>query len=173
MGSRPSTSISPGEARENRSRTAHPNEGDQTSNEVAGPEESTLGYEDYQERREWRGYNPRLLCAYDPRSYPRQMSNLWGADDEARGDHNGAADGSRWGIDLEPGMVDDDAVEDDYYSSIGVEAAYCRAAAGSHAAGVQDGEPGGNEVGPIPFGGQGSVMYSYRESRKMRFGTCL
>ena len=36
MGSRPSTSIGPGEARGIRSRTAHPNEGDPTSNEVAG-----------------------------------------------------------------------------------------------------------------------------------------
>ena len=68
-------------------------------------------------------------------------------------------------------MVDDDAVEDDYYSGIGVEAAYCRAAASSHTAGVQDGDLGGDEVGPVPFGGQGSVIYSYRESSKMRFGT--
>ena len=171
MGSRPSTSISPGEARGSRSRTAHPNEGDQTSNEVAGPEESTLGYEDYQERREWPGYNPRLPCAYDPSSYPSVMSNMGEVDDEARGDLDGAADRSQGGINLEHDMVHDDAVEDDYYSSIGVEAAHCRAAAESHAASARDGEPGGTEVGSAPFGGQGSVMYTYRESSKMRFGT--
>ena len=68
-------------------------------------------------------------------------------------------------------MVDDDAAEGDYFSGIGVEEAYCRAAANSHTAGVQDGDLEGGEVGPVPFGGQGSVMYSYRESTKMRFGT--
>ena len=80
-------------------------------------------------------------------------------------DHRGA---SIWSMIC---TVYDDAVEDDYFSSIGVEAAYCRAVADSHAAGVQDGEPGGSEVGLVPFGGQGSVMHTYRESSKMRFGT--
>ena len=86
MVSRPSTPSSPGEAIGSQTRTGHPVRGRQSSNvfgirrgaggaecvddEVAGPEEITLGYEDYQERREWSGYNPRLPCAYDPSGYP-------------------------------------------------------------------------------------------------------
>ena len=68
-------------------------------------------------------------------------------------------------------MVHDCAFDDEYLSSIGVEAAYCRAAADSHTVSCADDESGGAEVGSAPFGGQGSVMYTYRESSKMRFGT--
>ena len=69
MGSRPSTPNSPSEAIGSQTRTGHPIGGYQFSNgrgfrrgadsaecgddEVVGPEEITLGYEDYQERREW------------------------------------------------------------------------------------------------------------------------
>ena len=52
------------------------------------------------------------------------MGSMREADDEARGDLDGAADRSQGGINLEHDMVHDDAVEDDYYSSIGVEAAW-------------------------------------------------
>ena len=167
MGSRPSKSISSGEARGSRAQTGHPNEGDQSSNVVMGPLEPILGYEEYQERREWPGYGPLLPGSGFRR---RALTTEW-FDDEAEGDLDAGADGSQGGVHLEHDMVHDDVAEDDYYSSIGVEGAYCRAAAESHATSVKDGESGGTEVGSAPFGGQGSVMYTYRESSKMRFGT--
>ena len=113
------------------------------------------------------GYDPLL-----PSSGFRQHapSAEW-IDDEAGGNLDAGGGGSQGGIPPEHVVVDDDAIEDEYYSSIGVEAADCRAAADSHAACVRDGEPGGTEVGSAPFGGQGSVMYTYRESSKTRFGT--
>ena len=51
------------------------------------------------------------------------------------------------------------------------EAAYCRAAVESHAGIDTPYDPGAAEGGSAPYRGQGSVMYSYRESGKMRFGT--
>ena len=145
MGSRPSTPNSPGEAIGSQTRTGHPVRGRQSSNvfgirrgaggaecvddEVSGPEEITLGYGDYQERREWAGYNPRLPCAYDLSGYPTVMGSMREADDEARGDLDGAVDVSQGGIHLEDGMVHDGAFDDEYLSSIGDESAYCRAAA--------------------------------------------
>ena len=156
MGSRPSTSISPGEDRGSRSRTAHPNVGDQISNEVAGPEESTLGYEDYQERREWPGYNPRLAVPYDP----DWLANAMGVTNASHGDDHPA--------DI---LGHDYAFDDEDPSRLGAEAAYCRAAADSHADSCTPDDPDSAEAGSTPFKGQGSVMYSYRESSKMRIGT--
>ena len=51
------------------------------------------------------------------------------------------------------------------------EAAYCRAALESHAGIDPSHDPGVAEGGSAPYKGQGSVMFSYRESGKMRFGT--
>ena len=51
------------------------------------------------------------------------------------------------------------------------EAAYCRAALESHAGIDPPPDPGVAEGGSAPYKGQGSVMFSYRESGKMRFGT--
>ena len=51
------------------------------------------------------------------------------------------------------------------------EAAYCRAALESHAGIDPSHDPGVAEGGFAPYRGQGSVMFSYRESGKMRFGT--
>ena len=167
MGSRPSASIDSGEARGCQSRIVHPNEGGQSSNDVVGPLESLLGYNEYLERREWPGYDPLLPGS----GFRRSALNTEWFDDEAGGDLDAGGDESQGGVYLEHGMVHDDAVEDDYFPSIGVEEAYCHAAAGSHAASARDGEQGCTEVGPVPFGGQGSVMFSYRESSKMRFGT--
>ena len=131
MGSRPSTSISPGEARGSRSRTAHPNEGDQTSNEVAGPEEITLGYEDYQKRREWPGYNPRLPCRYDPFSYPSISTNMREVDDDAGGELSGAMNASHRDDHWASSAVHDYVFDDEDPARLGDEAAYCRAAADS------------------------------------------
>ena len=118
MGSGPSTPPpSPDEAIDSQTLTGHPVRGLRSSNvhgirrgaggaecvddEVSVPEEITLGHRDYQERREWPGYNPRLPCVYDPSGYPSVTSNIWEADDEARGDLDGAADRSQGGINLE------------------------------------------------------------------------
>ena len=157
MGSIPSSSIISGEARGSQSRIAHPNEEGQSSNDVVGPLEPLLGYEEYLERRKTPGYDALLPGSGFRRSTP----NAEWFDDEAGGDLDAEADRSQGGIHLEHGLVHDDAVEDDYYSSTGVEAAHYRAAAESHSASARDGEPGGTEVGSAPFGGQGSVMYTF------------
>uniref|UniRef100_A0A7S2GGW3 Uncharacterized protein n=1 Tax=Octactis speculum TaxID=3111310 RepID=A0A7S2GGW3_9STRA len=167
MGSRPSASIDSGEARGRQSGVVHPREEDEASDAFA----RRMALPGREEFREMRGEVPGSYSSLSYWGFGQGAVDGECFDDGARGDCNGAVDGTPGGNDLEPGMVDDDAVEDDYYSGIGVEAAYCRAAASSHTAGVQDGDLGGDEVGPVPFGGQGSVMYSYRESSKMRFGT--
>ena len=184
MGSRPSASIDSGEARGRQSGVVHPREEDEASDafarRMALPNEEDLssyelgrrmGMPGREEFPEMRGEVPGSYALLSYWGFGQGVVDGECFDDGARGDCNGAVDGTPGGNDLEPGMVDDDAVEDDYYSGIGVEAAYCRAAASSHTAGVQDGDLGGDEVGTVPFGGQGSVMYSYRESSKMRFGT--
>ena len=144
-----------------------PNEEDLSSYELG----RRMGMPGREEFPEMRGEVPGSYASLSYWGFGQGVVDGECFDDGARGDCNGAVDGTPGGNDLEPGMVDDDAVEDDYYSGIGVEAAYCRAAASSHTAGVQDGDLGGDEVGTVPFGGQGSVMYSCRESSKMRFGT--
>ena len=161
MGSRPSASIDSGEARGRQSGVVHPREEDEASDfarRMALPNEEDLssyelgrrmGMPGREEFPEMRGEVPGSYASLSYWGFGQGVVDGECFDDGARGDCNGAVDGTPGGNDLEPGMVDDD-----YYSGIGVEAAYCRAAASSHTAGVQ-----------------GSVMYSYRESSKMRFGT--
>ena len=92
---------------------------------------------------------PRLarLVGYDPSIYPDS--------DPHQGDHIGH----------------DYVHDDEDPSRLGAEAAYCRAAAESYADSHTPDDPGVAGTGSAPFKGQGSVMYSYRESGKMRFGT--
>ena len=83
------------------------------------------------------------------------------------------------GVDYTPEWVNDQVIPveyDSFYgeedpSRLGAEAAYCRAAAESYADSHTSDDPGVAGAGSSPFKGQGSVMYSYRESGKMRFGT--
>mmetsp|Transcript_1852 Transcript_1852/g.2256 ORF Transcript_1852/g.2256 Transcript_1852/m.2256 type:complete len:230 (+) Transcript_1852:482-1171(+) len=65
----------------------------------------------------------------------------------------------------------DHAFDDEDPSRLGAEAVYCRAAADSHADSCTHDDPDSAEAGSAPFKGQGSVIYSYRESSKLRFGT--
>ena len=60
MGSRPSTPDRPVKARESRSRTGYPNEGNQSSNDVVGPVEPILGHREFLERREVPGSDASL-----------------------------------------------------------------------------------------------------------------
>ena len=83
------------------------------------------------------------------------------------------------GVDYTPEWVNhqvdpaghDSVHDDEDPSRLGAEAAYCQAAAESYADSHTSDGPGGAGAGSSPFKGQGSVMYSYRESGKMRFGT--
>ena len=82
------------------------------------------------------------------------------------------------GIDYTPEWVNGQVIpvgsfygEEEDPSRLGAEAAYCRAAAESYADSHTSDGPGVAGAGSSPFKGQGSVMYSYRESGKMRFGT--
>ena len=59
----------------------------------------------------------------------------------------------------------------EWYSCVSNKVAYCQAATESHNAGARDGVAGGSEAVPTPFEGQGSAMYTYHESSKMRVGT--
>ena len=68
-------------------------------------------------------------------------------------------------------IAHDYVFDDEDPSRLDDEAAYCRAAADSHAGSHTSDDPDVAEAGSAPFKGQGSVMYSYRESSKMRFGT--
>ena len=65
----------------------------------------------------------------------------------------------------------DGGEDDEWYSSVGNEAAYCQAATESHNASIGDGVPGDRDTTPTQFEGQGSAMYSYHECGKMRIGT--
>ena len=168
MGSRPSTPTSPGGAIGSQTQTGHPVRGRHSSNvygirrgaggvecvdgEVSAPEQTTLGYRDYQERRLRAAYNPRLPAPYDPRGLPEPMCGMSAS-------HRADS------------VLHDYAFDDEDPARLGEEAAYCRAAADSHAGGHTSYDPGAAEAGSAPFKGQGSVMYSYRESSKMRFGT--
>ena len=60
MGSRPSTSMSSGQARGSRSRIAHPSAGDQSSHDAVGPVEPILGHDEFLERREVPGSDASL-----------------------------------------------------------------------------------------------------------------
>ena len=122
-------------------------------NEVSAPEEITLGYRDYQERRLRAAYDPRLPVPYDPRGM--RPEPMCGMSASHRADS----------------VLHDYAFDDEDPARLGEEAAYCRAAADSHASSCTPDEPDVVEAGSVPFKGQCSVMYSYRESSKMRFGT--
>ena len=126
--------------------------------EAPAREEFTSAYEEYQERSRsgWPGYNPRLPGSYDPDGFPNAM----GVTNASHGDDHPA--------DI---LGHDYAFDDEDPSRLGAEAVYCRAAADSHAGSCTPDEPDSAEAGSAPFKGQGSVMYSYRESSKMRFGT--
>ena len=130
-----------------------------------GPMEPLLGLREFVERMDAPGTDTSL-----PGWGRGDLQNAEFVDDEAGGLSAGG-DVSQGGNHLEDSMVHDCAFDDEYLSSIGDEAAYCRAAADSHSASCTDDESGGVEVGSAPFKGEGSVMYTYRESSKMRFET--
>ena len=125
--------------------------------EAPAREEFTSAYEEYQERSRggWPGYNPRLPGSYDTNGFPDTFGVL-----------DASLPGRRAAI-----FRDDDDFGDEGPSRLGAEAAYFRAVADSHAGSCTPNDPDSAEAGSIPFKGQGSVMYSYRESSKMRFGT--
>ena len=187
MGSGPSTPPSPDEAIDSQTHTGHLVRGLHSSNvygirrgaggvecvngEVSAPEEIALGCRDYQARIDWSGYNPRLPSGYDPSIYPSIRTNMQENDFEAGGGLSGTVSAPDRDDHRADSIAHDYAFDDEDPSRLDDEAAYCRAAADSHAGSHTSDDPGVVEAGFAPFKGQGSVMYSYRESSKMRFGT--
>jgi hypothetical protein len=115
-------------------------------------EERVNGYREYQEIMLRIANNPDMGTPCNPRQIPEPwcgMSASYRADS----------------------LLYDYDFGDEDTTKLCEEAAYCRAAADSHAGIDTPYDPGAAEAGSTPFKGQGSVMYSYRESSKMRFGT--
>ena len=114
--------------------------------------ERVNGYREFQEIMLRVANNPDLGTPCNPRSIPEPLCGMSAS-------HR--ADSLLYDYDF----------DDEDPTRLGEEAAYCRAAADSHAGIHTSYDPGAAEAGSAPFKGQGSVMHSYRESSKMRFGT--
>ena len=129
-----------------------PRGGERVNGEESAPERTTSLYRDYQERMLRIANNPDLGTPYNPRGLPEPPCGMSAS-------HRADS------------LLYDYAFDDEDPARLCEEAAYCRAAADSHAGIDTPYDPGAAEAGSTPFKGQGSVMYSYRESSKMRFGT--
>ena len=129
-----------------------PRGGERANGEESAPERTPSGYREFQEIMLRIANNPDLGTPCNPRSIPEPLCGMSAS-------HR--ADSLLYDYDF----------DDEDPTRLGEEAAYCRAAADSHAGIDAPYDPGAAESGSRPFRGQGSVMYSYRESSKMRFGT--
>ena len=129
-----------------------PRGGERVNGEESAPERTPSGYREFQEIMLRIANNPDLGTPYNPRGLPEPPCGMSAS-------HRADS------------VLHDYAFDDEDPARLGEEAAYCRAAADSHAGDHTSYDPGAAEAGSAPFKGQGSVMYSYRESSKMRFGT--
>jgi len=115
-------------------------------------EERVNGFREFQEIQLRIARNPALGTPWNPR---RLAEPLCGMSASHRADS----------------LLYDHDFDDEDTTRKCDEAAYCRAALESHAGIDTSHDPGVAEGGFAPYRGQGSVMFSYRESGKMRFGT--